>query len=121
MIACHDEKNFTDATQFVPQRWLDCNENQFSTVEPGPGANLVLPFGIGRRTCPAKRFIEMELSLMVAKVSKKINSSAILQLILIQFQLYREFYVDFDGELEINFEFLLAPKTPVNISFKDRY
>ncbi|XP_063697170.1 ecdysone 20-monooxygenase [Culicoides brevitarsis] len=101
MVACQDEKNFKDAKKFLPQRWLDPNQNEFSINAGGPGASIVLPFGIGKRTCPGKKYIEMELSLVVAKLLK-------------------EFKVEFIGELETAFEFLIAPKTPVNVRFVDR-
>lgn len=70
MIACHKEKNFDNAEEFKPDRWLEYKDNEriMSITASGPGANLVLPFGIGRRTCPGKRYIEMELALVVAKV-----------------------------------------------------
>lgn len=101
MVACQDEKNFKNATKFQPQRWLDTNQNEFNINAAGPGASIVLPFGIGKRTCPGKKYIEMELSLVVAKLLK-------------------EFKVEFIGELETAFEFLIAPKTPVNVRFIDR-
>lgn len=101
MVACQDERNFENAKVFQPQRWLDKNQNEFNMNLGGPGASIVLPFGIGKRTCPGKKYIEMELSLVVAKLLK-------------------EFKVEFVGELETVFEFLIAPKTPVDVRFIDR-
>lgn len=68
MIACQDEKNFDNAKKFMPERWLDKNQNEFNMFLGGKGSNIVLPFGVGKRTCPGKKYIEMELSLVVAKV-----------------------------------------------------
>lgn len=68
MVACQDEKNFVNAKKFQPERWLDKNQNEFNMNLGGAGASIVLPFGIGKRTCPGKKYIEMELSLVVAKV-----------------------------------------------------
>lgn len=62
---------------------------------------IVVPFGVGKRTCPGKRFVEMELNLIVAK-------------------LIREFEVEFCDEINLQCEFLLAPKASVNILFKSR-
>uniref|UniRef100_A0A336MAY2 CSON014590 protein n=1 Tax=Culicoides sonorensis TaxID=179676 RepID=A0A336MAY2_CULSO len=98
-VACQDDQNFKNAKQFIPQRWMD--GNKFNVNKGGVGANLVLPFGIGKRTCPGKKYIEIELNLVIAKLLK-------------------EFKVEFVGELETVFEFLIAPKTPVNVRFTDR-
>lgn len=63
--------NFSEPNRFMPERWLDRNQNIMSVASGGPGASLVLPFGIGRRTCPGKKYTEMQLSVVVAKVQLK--------------------------------------------------
>lgn len=75
--ACRDEANFKEANKFKPERWLDCNQNVMSIANGGPGASLVLPFGIGRRTCPGKKYTEMQLSVVIAKVIRFIASNLI--------------------------------------------
>jgi hypothetical protein len=35
-------------------------------------------------------------------------------------QIVREFHVEFEGELELQFEFILSPKAPINFIFNDR-
>lgn len=62
---------------------------------------LVTPFGTGRRICPGKRFVEKGLQLIVARV-------------------VREFEIVAEDELELQFEYILAPKGPVSLSFHDR-
>ncbi|KDR16753.1 Ecdysone 20-monooxygenase [Zootermopsis nevadensis] len=94
-LACQEEANFTAAQEFLPERWLQ--KGEMTRTSPF----LVVPFGCGRRICPGKRFVEQELHLAVAKI-------------------VREFHVDFEGELQIQFEFLLSPKAPTNFIFHDR-
>lgn len=55
-----DEENFKDASMCQPERWLR------PTVPMSP--LLVAPFGIGRRICPGKRFVDLALELILAKV-----------------------------------------------------
>ncbi|XP_031770459.1 ecdysone 20-monooxygenase isoform X2 [Galleria mellonella] len=86
--ACRREENFWRATEYLPERWL-------RTREPH-AASLVAPFGRGRRMCPGKRFVELELHLLLAKIMQR-------------------WKVQFDGELDIQFDFLLSPKSPVSL------
>lgn len=68
-VSCQDEQNFQQANTFLPERWLeqvDENQNVYKLDEPG--SSLVLPFGTGRRMCPGNKIIEIELTLIMAKV-----------------------------------------------------
>ncbi|OXU19788.1 hypothetical protein TSAR_004071 [Trichomalopsis sarcophagae] len=94
-IAGLDEANFKDADKCIPERWL--NPEKYEPHSP----LLVAPFGFGRRICPGKRFVEQALQLMVAKM-------------------VREFDVIADEELGLQFEYIMAPKGPVTLSFRDR-
>lgn len=67
MIACHDPGSFKDPDQYLPERWLNDN-NKSSCRSSDAGGNIVVPFGIGKRQCPGRRFVEMELILILAKV-----------------------------------------------------
>ncbi|XP_015517676.2 cytochrome P450 family 24 subfamily A member shade isoform X1 [Neodiprion pinetum] len=92
-IAGLEEENFRDADKFMPERWL-------KTVVPHSPL-LVAPFGSGRRICPGKRFVDQALQLILA-------------------QMVREFNISVTEDLELQFEFIIAPKPPVKICFEDR-
>lgn len=59
-LACLDDNNFIDASSYKPERWLD----ELTKKSPF----LVVPFGCGKRMCPGKRFVELELQIVLAKV-----------------------------------------------------
>lgn len=65
MIACNDESNFVNAKKFDPDRWIDCENKRF---KQDLGSLLVVPFGVGKRSCPGKRFVELELIALLSKV-----------------------------------------------------
>lgn len=67
MISCHNSDNFKSPNDFKPERWL-IDDSKANTRCTEAGANLVVPFGLGKRQCPGRRFVEMELMLIVAKV-----------------------------------------------------
>ncbi|XP_008543665.1 ecdysone 20-monooxygenase [Microplitis demolitor] len=92
-IAGLEDSNFKNAKEWMPERWLK------PTAPHSP--LLVAPFGFGRRICPGKRFIEKALQLIVAKV-------------------VREYEIVAQDELQLQFEYILAPKGPVSLHFKDR-
>ncbi|XP_038119818.1 ecdysone 20-monooxygenase isoform X2 [Culex quinquefasciatus] len=101
-VACQNEQNFRNADKFVPERWLeqvDENQNVYKLDEPG--APLVLPFGTGRRMCPGHRIIDIELTLVMAKI-------------------FQQFEVEYHSDLDTQFQFLLAPGTPIEVIFRDR-
>lgn len=116
MIACNEESNFANAKKFDPDRWLDF-ENKRCKVDAG--SSLVVPFGVGKRTCPGKRFVELELIALLSKV-KVIENLDQQKLLAKYFQLFSAFDVSYCGELKTEFEFLLVPKTPVNVKLVDR-
>nr|AFU86480.1 cytochrome P450 CYP314A1v2 [Laodelphax striatellus] len=93
-LACQDEKNFSRANEFLPERWLSNNELKKSPF-------LTAPFGVGRRMCPAKRFVHLELQVVLAKI-------------------VQHFELDYEGELGLYFEFLLGPRAPTKFIFKRR-
>lgn len=96
-LACRDERNFKNANEFRPERWLDGER-----LETAAAATfLTVPFGVGRRICPGKRFVEQVLPIVLAET-------------------VRNYVIKCDSALELEFEFLLAPKCPVSIRILDR-
>lgn len=79
MIASHDEKNFTEAKSFIPERWIPTSQFANQSPKPVHSPSLVCPFGSGRRQCPGKRFSQMELLMIISKVSIRVLSVNIAQ------------------------------------------
>ncbi|XP_054271191.1 ecdysone 20-monooxygenase [Macrosteles quadrilineatus] len=94
-IASQQEENFKSASKFIPERWLDPNP------EARAKSFLVAPFGVGKRMCPGKRFVHLELQVVLA-------------------QTVRQFEISHKGELDLQFEFLLAPAAMTNFVLVDR-
>ncbi|XP_017777039.1 PREDICTED: ecdysone 20-monooxygenase, partial [Nicrophorus vespilloides] len=97
-LACRDDRNFPQAEKFIPERWLDDAKQETTSV----GTYLVVPFGIGRRTCPGKRFIEQILPIALQHTVRNFKMANV-------------------NPLEVQFEFLLAPKGPINMVFEKRF
>lgn len=97
-IACRDEQNFKNPNAFRPERWLGEEKSQTANS----ATFLVTPFGVGKRICPGKRFIEHVLPVLLEQTIKK-------------------FEIRLVNPLELQFEFLLSPKGPTSFIMKDRY
>jgi ecdysone 20-monooxygenase len=100
MLACNKDENFEDASVYRPERWL--NENGEMNINQCESSSIVLPFGYGKRACPGKKYSEMELIMLTLK-------------------LVRTYKIEYVSPFEHQFEFVLAPKGPVNIKFSDRF
>ncbi|KAH6924293.1 hypothetical protein HPB50_014643 [Hyalomma asiaticum] len=65
------EKNFTRASEFIPDRWLRSNGSRAGEAPQNwtlhPFASL--PFSSGVRMCIGRRIAEMELCVLIAKGS----------------------------------------------------
>ncbi|RZC32412.1 cytochrome P450 CYP314A1 [Asbolus verrucosus] len=96
-IACKDERNFKEPHKFRPERWLDDEKVQTTSNS----TFLFAPFGAGRRICPGKRFIEQILPTIL---DHTVN----------------HFEIVIENPLQLQFEFLLAPKGSISMIFKDR-
>jgi cytochrome P450 family 49 subfamily A len=61
---------FPQPEQFLPERWLKvCHEDK-RTQNHHPFASL--PFGYGRRMCLGRRFADLEIQMVIAKVGHHI-------------------------------------------------
>ncbi|KAK4881517.1 hypothetical protein RN001_004836 [Aquatica leii] len=96
-LACKNDSNFTNACKFEPERWI--GDAKTSTVSTA--TFLVTPFGIGKRICPGRRFVEQVLTSLLMNVVEQFNISK-------------------EDDLELQFEFILAPKGPVKVFFDDK-
>ena len=89
------EENFTQATEFIPQRWIP-EERPKNWVHK---AHLVVPFGSGKRICPGKRLAEQEIHIIIAKI-------------------FRNFHLTPKDDLEIEFNWLMSPSGPLRFSLE---
>uniref|UniRef100_A0A1B6CMB7 Cytochrome P450 n=1 Tax=Clastoptera arizonana TaxID=38151 RepID=A0A1B6CMB7_9HEMI len=65
-VISNSERYFTDPNKFIPERWLKSNKKQHH-------AFASLPFGYGRRMCLGRRFAELEIQTIIAKIIQKFN------------------------------------------------
>ncbi|XP_043640843.1 probable cytochrome P450 49a1 [Drosophila teissieri] len=77
LVVSNDPAYFPEPKRFLPERWL-----KHSTDAAGcPHANqkihpfVSLPFGFGRRMCVGRRFAEIELHTLLAKIFRKYQVS----------------------------------------------
>lgn len=81
----NSEKYFSNPSEFLPERWLKSNEfdhtkgfiSEMKSVDGCPKTGVSktqihpfasLPFGYGRRMCLGRRFAELEIQTLIAKV-----------------------------------------------------
>ncbi|KAI5633533.1 cytochrome p450 domain-containing protein [Phthorimaea operculella] len=61
-VMSNSDENFSKASEFMPERWL----KRSSVQNHHPFASL--PFGFGRRMCLGRRFAELEIHTVIAKM-----------------------------------------------------
>lgn len=60
-VISNSERYFENAHKFQPERWLKCSKSKHH-------AFASLPFGYGRRMCLGRRFADLEIQTIIAKV-----------------------------------------------------
>ncbi|PSN45627.1 putative cytochrome P450 301a1 [Blattella germanica] len=88
------EENFEDAHKFKPERWLSDEES----IHPF----AALPFGHGARACVGRRFAELQLWLMTAKM-------------------IRNFHIEYHyGSIRARTRLIAMPSKPLKFRFVER-
>lgn len=62
-VISNQEQYFKRSREFLPERWL-----KLDRITPEHHAFASLPFGFGKRMCLGKRFAELEIQTVLAKV-----------------------------------------------------
>lgn len=64
---CMDERFFPRPGDYAPERWLRTTKDDIARGQDFPF--VMLPFGYGPRGCLGQRFAEMEMYIVLSKVS----------------------------------------------------
>lgn len=64
----NSENYFKHADKFLPERWLK-SESKSEIYAKNSHPFVTLPFGFGPRMCLGRRFAELELEILLAKVN----------------------------------------------------
>lgn len=73
-MVSNSEEYFHEPDQFIPERWLKAEKNDVCPHQKPIHPFVSLPFGYGRRACLGRRFAEMELQILLAKVGTTLSS-----------------------------------------------
>jgi len=68
-VASHIEEYFPRPSEYIPERWLPDKEYDHLRARH-PFAYM--PFGYGPRMCVGRRFAELEIEILLAKVGRKV-------------------------------------------------
>ncbi|XP_068147527.1 probable cytochrome P450 49a1 isoform X1 [Drosophila tropicalis] len=79
LTVSNDPAYFPEPKRFLPERWLKQQPNEQNAGCPHAGQKIhpfvSLPFGFGRRMCVGRRFAEIELHTLLAKIFRKYKVS----------------------------------------------
>ncbi|XP_024144888.1 sterol 26-hydroxylase, mitochondrial [Oryzias melastigma] len=71
--ACHDEAEFRNPEEFIPERWLEVETPSSRSNRATPGfyqhhPYSFIPFGVGVRACVGRRVAEMEMFFALSRL-----------------------------------------------------
>ncbi|XP_071446339.1 probable cytochrome P450 49a1 [Hetaerina americana] len=111
VITKFSEEFFPQSDKFIPERWLKTRPtaNTAGSVEDFDATNKTkrhpfayIPFGFGARSCVGKRFADMEIQILLAKI-------------------VRNFQVEYKyGEIKYEDKMLYKPKDPLRFKLTER-
>ncbi|KAJ9594072.1 hypothetical protein L9F63_014505, partial [Diploptera punctata] len=96
-----DEKHFPNANKFIPERWLkgpNGEPSQARSTHPF----VYMPFGFGTRMCLGRRFAELEIHTLAARM-------------------IRNFKVEYNYDMEFKQRVILKPASPLKFKITDRH
>ncbi|XP_055380217.1 probable cytochrome P450 49a1 [Condylostylus longicornis] len=104
LVVSNDSKYFTEPNKFVPERWMKFNEANelcpYTKEKIHPFVSL--PFGFGRRMCVGRRYAEIELNTLLAKI-------------------FRKYKVEYNyGELKYKINSTYIPESPLKFKLTPR-
>ncbi|XP_046403334.1 probable cytochrome P450 301a1, mitochondrial [Ischnura elegans] len=110
-ISTHSEEFFPQHGRYIPERWLKVkpgkgmagNADDFEIVKKGKQHPFAfLPFGFGPRSCIGRRFADLEMEILLAKI-------------------VRNFKIEYNyGEMKFRSGFLNTPKDPLRFKLVNR-
>ncbi|GLV43366.1 Cytochrome P450 49a1 [Carabus blaptoides fortunei] len=68
LILSLQDKYFVKAKEFIPERWMRGEKEQWTSQDANPFISL--PFGFGPRSCVGRRLAQLELDIIVAKIAR---------------------------------------------------
>lgn len=73
LVVSNDPTYFPEPKRFMPERWMKNTEASVTCPHAGQKIHpfVSLPFGFGRRMCVGRRFAEIELNMILAKIFRK--------------------------------------------------
>lgn len=68
-----DEEHYPQNGKFIPERWLKTNDASHAQCPSARSTNpfIYLPFGFGARACIGRRFAEMEVEVLLARILRQ--------------------------------------------------
>ncbi|XP_068083417.1 probable cytochrome P450 49a1 [Anabrus simplex] len=92
----NSEEHFSQPDKFIPERWLKGDK-----LQEKANPFVFLPFGFGPRMCVGRRFAEMEIECLVARV-------------------IRAFRIEYEQDLKMKSTVINTVVSPLNFKLEDR-